>query len=108
MLPSSHAFEDLRSKLIFNEQRLKFQSNRDIPIHKAPVSTLILVAQIQEVVLVIKTIAMGRVGIMVDVVTKITKDIIIEVATKTTTPTIVLSRMTRPLGIDLEKLTQPK
>jgi len=40
MLPSSHNFNDLRSKLIFYEQRLMFQSNRDAPVHQALVNTI--------------------------------------------------------------------
>jgi len=35
MLPSAHSFYDLRSKLIFFEQRMKFTKERDVPNHQA-------------------------------------------------------------------------
>ena len=40
MIPGSHAFDYLHSKLIFYEQCLKFKSNQDVPVHTTHISTV--------------------------------------------------------------------
>lgn len=40
MMSGSHAFEDLQFKLIFYDQRLKFHSSREAPVHQALISTI--------------------------------------------------------------------
>lgn len=40
MLLGAHSFDDLSSKLIFFEQRMKFNKERDVPSHQALATTI--------------------------------------------------------------------
>ena len=75
MLPSSHT-DDLRSKLMFYEQCLNLQNNRDIPIHQALVSTISSGGSNSQVLLTIRITMVERVRTVVDDVNGTIKDVI--------------------------------
>ena len=98
MMPGSYTFDDLHSKLIFYEQWLKFQSNRETTVHQALVSTVSSVVTTKGVVLAITTI---KRKIMVVDVSGTTRVVVTTIRVVTgTTPTPVI-RIIHPPGVCL-------